>query len=174
MTIPDPSLVLLIGAAGAGKSTFAHMHFRSTEILSADQCRALVSDDENDQSATQAAFDVLRCILFRRLRLGRLSVIDATNVQRRARRSLIKIAWQYNVPAIAVVLNLAESICVQRNLSRPERCVPLHAIWAQHAELRRSLPNLSAEGFQEAWILNTTEEIDAARIDRIPTVPRGI
>ncbi|HEX7360621.1 MAG TPA: AAA family ATPase [Bryobacteraceae bacterium] len=167
MTIPDPSLVLLIGAAGAGKSTFAHKHFRSTEILSSDQCRALVSDDENDQSATQAAFEVLRCILFRRLRLGRLTVVDATSVQRKARRSLLKMARQYNVPAVAVVLNLAESICVQRNLSRPERCVPLYTIWTQHADLQRSLPNLSAEGFHEAWILNTMEEIDAVRIDRI-------
>ncbi|MGH9639585.1 MAG: AAA family ATPase, partial [Bryobacteraceae bacterium] len=85
MTIPDPSLVLLIGAAGAGKSTFAHKHFRFSEILSSDQCRALVSDDENDQSATPAAFEVLRCILVRRLRLGRLTVVDATNVQRKAR-----------------------------------------------------------------------------------------
>ncbi|MGH9618632.1 MAG: AAA family ATPase [Bryobacteraceae bacterium] len=174
MTIPDPSLVLLIGAAGAGKSTFAHKHFRFSEILSSDQCRALVSDDENDQSATPAAFEVLRCILVRRLRLGRLTVVDATNVQRKARRSLLKIARRCEMPAVAIVFHLAEGICVQRNLSRPERRVPLHAIWSQSADLQRSLPKLSAEGFQEAWILSTTEEIEAARIDRIPTVPRGI
>jgi protein phosphatase len=171
MTIPDPSLVLLIGAAGSGKSTFAQKHFPATEILSSDRCRALVCDDENDQSATQAAFEVLRCILFRRLRLRRLTVIDATNVQSKARKSLLKIARQYEMPALGIVFNLAEHICVERNFCRPHRQVPLHAVWAQFADLRRSLAKLSGEGFSAVWILDTPEEIDAARIERQQITP---
>jgi protein phosphatase len=169
MTIPDPSLVLLIGAAGSGKSTFAQKHFRATEILSSDRCRALVCDDENDQAATQPAFEVLRCILFRRLRMRRLTVIDATNVQPKARKSLLKIARQYDTPAVAIVFNLAEHICVERNLCREHRQVPLHAIWTQFADLRRSLARLTGEGFSALWILNMPDEVDSARVERLRT-----
>lgn len=166
MTIPDPSLVLLIGAAGSGKSSFAQKHFRSTEILSSDRCRGLVCDDEDDQSVTQPAFEVLRCILFRRLRLRRLTVIDATNVQRKARRSLLKAACEYGIPAIAIVLNLDEKLCVERNLTRAGRRVPLHAIWTQCADLKRSLLSLSDEGFCHVWFLSSPEEVDAVRVER--------
>ncbi|MGH9581314.1 MAG: AAA family ATPase [Bryobacteraceae bacterium] len=167
MTIPDPSLVLLIGAAGSGKSTFAQRHFRGTEILSSDRCRALVCGDPNDQSATRPAFEVLRCILFRRLRMRRLTVIDATNVRSKARKSLLKMARYYEIPAVGIVLNLAEHICVERNLCRKERCVPPHAIWTQSADLRRSLVQLPREGFRVLWILNSPEEVDAVRIERL-------
>lgn len=157
---------MLIGAAGSGKSAFAQKHFRDTEILSSDRCRALVSDDESDQTATQPAFEVLRCILFRRLRLRRLTVIDATNVQRKARRPLLKIAREYDVPALAIVLNLPEELCVARNLVRPGRSVPLHAIWKQCEDLKRSMRQLPEEGFREIWILSSPEEVDAMQIER--------
>ena len=84
--IPKLSLVLLIGPSGSGKSTFARKHFLSTEVLSSDYCRGLVSDDDNDQAATNDAFDVLRYIAGKRLARGRLTVIDATNVQPESRK----------------------------------------------------------------------------------------
>lgn len=158
---------MLIGAAGSGKSAFARKHFRDTEILSSDRCRALVSDDESDQTATQPAFEVLRCILFRRLRLGRLTVVDATNVQRKARQPLLKMAREHDVPAVAIVLNLPEELCVARNLARPERCVPLHAIWKQCEDLKRSMQQLPEEGFRDVWVLNSAEEVDAVRVERV-------
>lgn len=169
MKIPDPSLVMLIGAAGSGKSTFAQKHFRSTEILSSDGCRALVCDDESDQSATQAAFEVLRCILFRRLRLRRLTVIDATNVERKARRSLLKIAHEFGMPPVAIVLNLGEEICVARNFCR-ERRVPLNAIWRQCEDLKRSLQQLPEEGFHALYVLNREEEVAPVRMERVPAL----
>src|SRR5205823_7366525 len=92
LTIPELSLVVLIGASGSGKSTFARKHFKPTEILSSDFCRGLVSDDENDQAATKEAFDVLHFIARKRLAAGRLTVVDATNVQEAARQPLIRIA----------------------------------------------------------------------------------
>ena len=86
--IPDMSLVVLIGVSGSGKSTFARKHFKPTAVLSSDYFRGLVADDETDQSATTDAFDVLHYVLGKRLAAGRLTVVDATNVQQaRARRT---------------------------------------------------------------------------------------
>src|SRR5438034_2921720 len=92
ITIPELSLVLLIGASGSGKSTFAHQHFKLTEVLSSDFCRGLISDDENDQSATKDAFEVLHFVAAKRLAAGKMTVIDATNVQAEARKPLIALA----------------------------------------------------------------------------------
>src|SRR3712207_9290209 len=106
VTIPELSLVALVGPSGCGKSTFARRHFRATEVLSSDFCRGLVSDDENDQSATKDAFEVLHFIAGRRLRAGRLTVVDATNVQREARRPLVALAREHDLFAVAIVIDL--------------------------------------------------------------------
>src|SRR5437868_1455571 len=121
ISIPNLSLVVLIGPSGSGKSTFARKHFRPTEVLSSDACRALVSDDENDQAVTNEAFQVLHFVAARRLALGRLTVVDATNVQPEARRPLVELARQYHCLPVAVVLNLPERVCQERNRSRDER-----------------------------------------------------
>src|SRR5271169_3180408 len=104
--IPKLSLVVLIGPSGSGKSTFARKHFLATEILSSDACRAMVSDNENDQAVTKDAFEVLRFIAGKRLTLGRLTVIDATNVQPEARKPLVEVARQYHCLPVAIVLDL--------------------------------------------------------------------
>src|SRR5919198_892664 len=96
LTVPELSLVVLVGASGSGKSTFARTHFRPTEVLSSDFCRGLVADDENDQSATGDAFDVLHYVAAKRLAAGRLTVVDATNVQPEARKPLVALARQYH------------------------------------------------------------------------------
>ena len=112
--IPDPSLVILIGPSGSGKSTFAQKHFKPTEILSSDFCRGLVSDDENDQSASNDAFDVLHYIAAKRLAAGKLTVIDATNVQPDARKSLHVLAREYHYLTAAIVLNISPKLCHER------------------------------------------------------------
>src|SRR5512143_3836831 len=119
LTLPELSLVVLVGPSGSGKSTFARRHFRPTEILSSDYCRGLVSDDENDQSATKDAFDVLHFIAAKRLAAGRLTVVDATNVQPEARKPLVELARRYHCLPVAIVLNLPERLCHERNRSRP-------------------------------------------------------
>src|SRR5215831_404824 len=58
LTIPELSLVVLMGVSGSGKSTFARRLFKTTEVLSSDYCRGLVSDDENNQAATKDAFEI--------------------------------------------------------------------------------------------------------------------
>src|SRR4249920_3895041 len=121
ITIPSLSLVVLIGPSGSGKSTFARKHFLPTEVLSSDDCRAMVSDEENNQAVTNDAFAVLHFIAARRLGLGRLTVIDATNVQPEARKPLVELARQYHCLPVAIVLNMPAKICQERNNLRAER-----------------------------------------------------
>src|SRR5215510_13416546 len=114
ISIPELALIVLVGPSGAGKSTFARTHFKPTEVLSSDFCRGLVSDDENDQSATNDAFDLLHYIARKRLAAGRLTVIDATNVQPEARKPLIALAREYHVLAVALVFDMPERLCQER------------------------------------------------------------
>src|SRR5438876_2597508 len=119
--IPELSLVVLVGASGSGKSTFARRHFRPTEILSSDFCRALVSDDENNQGATSDAFAVLHLIAQKRLAAGKLTVIDATNVQKEARKPLLELAKGQHVLAVVIVLDVPAETCQARNTGRADR-----------------------------------------------------
>jgi protein phosphatase len=168
LTIPELSLVVLIGPSGCGKSTFARKHFKATEVLSSDYCRGLVSDDENDQSATRDAFEVLHYIAAKRLSGGRLTVVDATNVQPEARKPLVALARQYHVLPVAIVLNVPERVCVDRNKSRADRDFGPHVVRNQAQDLKRSLRGLEREGFRHVHILNGIDEIEAATIERQP------
>ena len=166
LTIPELALVVLIGPSGCGKSSFAQKHFKSTEIISSDGCRGLVADDMNDQSATNDAFEVLHFIAATRLRAGRLTVIDATNVQADARKPLVALAREHHVIPVAIVLNIPERICLDRNRLRPERAFGPHVVRNQTQDLRRSLRNLEREGFRHVHVLGSPEEVDAATIVR--------
>ncbi|MDO5740382.1 MAG: polynucleotide kinase-phosphatase, partial [Ornithinimicrobium sp.] len=166
VTVPAMGLVVLIGVSGSGKSTFARTHFKPTEVLSSDFCRGLVADDENDQAATPDAFDVLHYIVGTRLRRGLLTVVDATNVQRAARASLVKLAKSHDVLVDAIVLDVPESVAVERNAARPDRDFGRHVIARQHRDLQRSLSKLNKEGFRRVHVLRGTDQADAARIVR--------
>ncbi len=166
--LPDPSLVVLVGASGCGKSTWAARHFRSTEVLSSDFCRGLVADDENDQSASRDAFAVLHEIARRRLASLRLTVVDATNVQREARRPLVELAREHDLFPVAVVLDLPEAVCQERNRHRADRDFGAHVVRGQRAQLRRSLKGLQREGFRRVWVLRTPEDVAAAEVARSP------
>jgi protein phosphatase len=167
-TIPELSLVVLIGPSGCGKSTFARKHFKPTEVLSSDGFRALVSDDENDQSATDDAFAALHYVAARRLARGRLTVVDATNVQPEARKPLVALAREYHVLPVAIVLDLPERVCHERNRSRPDRDFGPHVVRNQKSQLHRSLRGLGREGFRHVHVLKTQEEVDAAVFQRQP------
>src|SRR5207244_818860 len=157
ITIPKLSLVVLIGPSGSGKSTFARKHFLPTEVLSSDACRAMVGDDPNDQAVTNDAFEVLHHVAAKRLALGRLTVIDATNVQPEARKPLVELARRYHCLPVAVVLNLPERLCQDRNRSRDERDFGPHVVRQQHSQLRRSLRGLAREGFRHVFVLESPE-----------------
>ncbi|MDQ2711050.1 MAG: polynucleotide kinase-phosphatase [Acidobacteriota bacterium] len=168
LSIPELSLVVLIGPSGCGKSTFARKHFLPSEVLSSDYCRYLVSDDENNQAATNDAFEVLHFIAAKRLGAAKLTVVDATNVQPEARKPLVALARQYHVLPVAIVLNLAERVCADRNRDRPDRTFSPHVVRNQSQELRRSLRGLEREGFRHIHILDSQDAIDSAAIERQP------
>ncbi|MGH7137216.1 MAG: polynucleotide kinase-phosphatase, partial [Pirellulales bacterium] len=165
---PQLSLVVLIGPSGSGKTTFARRHFLPTEILSSDACRGMVSDNENDQAATNDAFEVLHFIAAKRLALGRLTVVDATNVQPESRRPLVELARKFHCLPVAIVFNLPESVCNERNRGREDRTFGPHVVRQQRSQLRRSIKGLKREGFRNVVILETTEEVEAATIERVP------
>ena len=130
ITVPDPSLVVLVGPSGSGKSTFAARHFRPTEVLSSDACRALVSDHEGDQSVTDAAFELLHYIAAKRLAHQRLTLVDATNVYPEDRQKLVHLAREFPTLAVAIVFDIADRICLERNRQRPDRNFGPHVVAA--------------------------------------------
>jgi protein phosphatase len=167
-TFPELSLVVLIGASGSGKSTFARKHFRPTEVISSDYCRALVADDENDLAATDDAFEILHFIAAKRLAAGRLAVADATNVKPEDRKPLIELARRYHCLPVAIVLNVPEKICQERNQVRTDRRLGSHVAHRQLQNLRRSLRGLEREGFRHVLILSSPEEAESIRLERVP------
>lgn len=170
LAIPDPALVVLVGPAGSGKTTFAARHFGPAEILSSDAFRALVSGDEADQGATRAAFGRLHRELERRLAKGRLTVVDATNVERAARRGLLARARAAGVPAVAIVLDLPPAVVLARNAARSGRVVNEAVVGRHLARMRATLDgverDLRGEGFVQVVVLRDPLELDAVRVVR--------
>lgn len=170
LSIPELSLVVLIGPSSSGKSTFARKHFLRSEVLSSDYCRYLVSDDENNQSATKDAFELLHFIAAKRLAAAKLTVVDATSVQPEARKPLLALARQYHVIPVAVVLNIPERICIDRDRGRTDRNVGTDVIRNQYQDLRGSIQSLQQEGFRHIYILDRIEDVNAVTIERQPFV----
>jgi protein phosphatase len=169
LEIPELSLIVLIGASSSGKSTFARKHFRATEIVSSDQCRAIVSDDENSMAATEDAFDLARYITGKRLRNGLLTVIDATNVQSAGRKDWVRLAREHHVLPVAIVINVPEKVCEQRHQARADRDFGNHVIPMQISQLKKSMRQLKLEGFRHVFELRGQAEVDAVTgISRTP------
>ena len=168
ITIPELSLVVLIGPSGSGKSAFARTHFKPTEVLSSDFYRGLVADDENDQTVTGDAFEILHFIARKRLALGRLTAIDATNVQTDSRKPLVELARGFHVLPVAFVFNFPEKLCQERNRDRADRDFGPHVIRNQSQQLRRSLRGLEREGFRHVHIFNDPADLEGLEIERQP------
>jgi predicted kinase len=166
VTLPGDAMVVLVGPSGSGKSTFAARHFAPSEVLSSDALRAMVADDASDQTATEAAFELLHTVLAMRLARRRLTVVDATSVEGWARERLLAVARRLSRPAAAIVFDLPLATCLERNASRTDRRLPPAAIRRQHARMRESLPLLSSEGFEPIIVLPTAEAVEAVGIRR--------
>jgi protein phosphatase len=166
--LPELSLVVLIGPSGSGKSTFASKYFLPTEIVSSDTCRGMISDDENDQTITGEAFDLVHTIIRKRLALGRLTVVDATNVQREARKPLVSIAREYHCLPVGIIFDFSEKICKARNRQRADRQFGPHVIRQQCSQMRRSLKGLKREGFRHLFVIDSEEKSEAVTIMREP------
>jgi protein phosphatase len=167
--VPDPSLVLLVGAAGAGKTTFVARHFAPDEVLSSDAYRALLSGDEANQKVSRVAFSILHRDLQRRLMAGQLTVVDATNVDPRNRRELLRLAHAADVPVVALVLHLPAAIVLARNATRSRQVDEAVIRW-QLERVRTTAADgvLAGEGCATVWIGRTPEAIDGVLIRRVP------
>ncbi len=163
--IPELCLVVLMGASGAGKSSFARRHFLPTEIISSDFCRGLVCDDETSLAASADAFKLVHEIAALRLKNGKLTVIDATNVQKEARAPLLDLAKRFYVQTVAIALDVPEEICHERNQSRPDRDFGPHVTRNHARQLRKSLRFLEKDGFRYVHVLRG-DNIDNAEISR--------
>ena len=172
LDIPGDALVLLIGVAGSGKSTLATRLFEPAEILSSDAYRESVSGDPTDQSATDEAFAHLHVDLDRRLAAGQLTVVDATNVQAWARRSLLAVGARYGRPAVAIVLALPLDVSLGRNAGREHGRVPAAAVRRQDRNLRASLAQLGGEGYAKVAVLSNPGQVEALEIRTQRNVPK--
>ena len=168
ITLPELSLVVIVGASGSGKSSFASKHFKQTEIVSSDYCRGLVCNNENDQTATKDAFDLLEYITAKRLRRGHLTIVDATNVRSEDRRIYVKLAREFHFLPVAIVLNTSETICKERNAKRSDRTFASHVVRNQSREVKRSIKRLKKEGFRYVYVLDSEEQINQVEIHRQP------
>nr|WP_315442082.1 polynucleotide kinase-phosphatase [uncultured Treponema sp.] len=158
--IPKTALVLLVGASGSGKSSFAKKHFAQYEIVSSDACRGIVSNDENNQAASNDAFELFYYIISMRLKKGLLTVADATNIQPDARKKLISIARSFHVLPVAIVFDMPQELCETRNQQRTDRNVPPHVIRRQLQDLKRSLKSIKKEGFKKLYTFRSEEEVN--------------
>ncbi|HSK92428.1 MAG TPA: AAA family ATPase [Candidatus Angelobacter sp.] len=166
ITLPADAMVVLAGIAASGKSTFARRHFAPTEVLSSDELRARITDDPHAQAATEDAFDLLHRILAMRLRRGRLTVVDATNVEAWARAELVAVARRHRRPAVAIVLDLPLDVALARNAARPAPRPPDRAVRRQHGWLRDAIDEMEAEGFAAVHVLSSPQAIDGVTIAR--------
>jgi protein phosphatase len=169
--IPERALVVLIGATGSGKSSFARKHFLPTEVVSSDHCRALIADDENVLDANDDAFALLHTIAAMRLKRGRLTVVDATNVQPEWRRPLVRIAREHDCLPVAIVLDTPQRVCEERNAARRDRGFGPQVVRRHVYALHQSLGGLEREGFQHVYVLHDAEEVDEATVERMRPRP---
>jgi protein phosphatase len=159
LDIPELSLIALLGISGSGKSTFARRYFKPTEVLSSDAFRAMIADDENDQSASKNAFEALHHVAGIRLRTGRRVVVDATNVQKHARAELVKLAREYDVLPVAIVIDTPEPVAWERTQARQDRDFGRQVLRSQQQNLRRSLRGLGREGFRKVHIVTDPDDV---------------
>ena len=164
LPVPDDALVLLIGIAASGKSTFAARHFLPTEVLSSDAMRAMITDDPHAQGATDDAFDLLHRLLAMRLRRGRRTVVDATNVEGWARAELLAIARRHRRPVVAIVLDVPLEVAMERNLARPEPRPPNAALRRQHRWLQETLSELPHAGLAAIHHVRTPTEVESVTV----------
>jgi protein phosphatase len=166
IVIPRNTLVVLCGPAGSGKSTWAAKHFLPTQIVSSDECRALVSDDPANQSVSARAFDLMHFIIDKRLTLGRLTLADATNLRREYRRTLIRIAQDHGFNTAAIVFDVSMETCLARNAARTRK-VPQGALMNQYGLLERTVRTIKKEDFNYVHVLDKDSQSNASvRIGR--------
>jgi protein phosphatase len=163
ISLSASAVVLLIGASGSGKSTFAARHFPAELITSSDHQRGLIAGDASDQGANDVVFERMHQAVEERAAAGILTVIDATNTRGPARSELGWHAHRHHRPLVAIVMDVPVEICLQRNAARI-RPVPNRVILQQVADLRHLEADLELEGYAAVHVFRSEAEVDATRI----------
>jgi len=163
--LPDPALVVLCGPAACGKSTWAAQHFGDTEVVSTDRLRAMLCDDPGDQSVNAPTFELLHRLVEERLARLRFTVVDATNLESRARQPLRGMARKAGVPAVLVVFDTDEETCVRRDAAR-ERSVGAPVIRDHRLRLER-MDRLAAREGWDAIVRLDHRAIDRTGVERL-------
>jgi len=148
--LPDPALVVLVGASGSGKSAWAQARYRPQEVVSSDRLRGVVGSGEHDLDASADAFALLDKIVAARLKRGLNTVVDTLGLDPARRRAQLEAARQAGLPAVAVLFDTDPALCRRRNAQR-DRSVPAPVLDGQ---LRR-MPAVPAELGAEGWDLVT-------------------
>lgn len=162
LNLPSRSLVLLSGAPGSGKSTFAERHFLWTQIVSSDRCRAMVCDDEENMAVHRQTYSLLKHIVRLRLSLGRFTVVDSTALERKHRLAYISMARKYAFHPVIIVLDVPCELCILQNEQRSRR-VPPETIRQYHELLQKTKQSVWNEGFEKVFVLSP-EQIRTVRI----------
>jgi predicted kinase len=152
--LPDPALIVLMGASGAGKSTIAQAlarHRPGTMVISYDACRAEISGDEADQSVTEQAVALAHQRIRERCSQQRMTIVDGTHTRAEARESVARIAEWYRLPSVLIVVATPLETCQARQAHRP-RNVALDVVAQQHADMTAALPGLTSERFTHIHI----------------------
>ena len=164
--MPDPSLVILCGPAGCGKSTFARKHFIETAVVSSDRCRAFIADDEQDMQVSAAAFQLFHQIIDSRLQFRRLSVADSTALHPDARGELRRIARRRTAPTALLAFDIPEETCILWNARRSRR-VGRAVIRRQRRQLDEALRAVMREGYDQVVVLGPADvEHGTVRMER--------
>ncbi len=163
LRLPAPSLVVLCGPAGSGKTTFARAHFPDTAVVSSDRCRAMIADDESNIRVSREAFELFHHIIETRLKHRRLAVADSTALQPDARKTLRGIARRCEVPSIAVLFDVPQETCLRWDARRSRR-VGRPVIQKQWERFQQTLRTVPTEGFDQVVILGE-RELDRMRVE---------
>lgn len=157
--IPRDALVVLCGLAGSGKSHFAGRYFVPSQVVSSDECRRMIADDPADQACSGDAFKLLYHIVDKRLKFGRLTVADSTAISHDVRVDLLKLARKHRRPAVLVVFQVPEGVCLERDQQR-DRKVGWEVIQDQAQRFRRAMEGVNREGFDAVYWVSSEDQND--------------
>ena len=150
--IPDPALVVLAGASGSGKSTWARARYRADEVVSSDDLRAVVGSGPNDLDASQDAFRLLDLIVAGRVRRGLATVVDTVGLDAGRRRGYLDLARAHGLPAVVVAFDTPPALCRERNAGR-DRPVPARVLTTQLRGIREALAAVGSEGWHRVVVV---------------------
>jgi protein phosphatase len=158
--LPQRTLVVLCGAAGSGKSTFAQRLVEShqqqglkvTSIVSSDYCRALVCDDETNQQVNRDSFDLFHYIIYKRMMQGRFTVADSTALQVEARHRMLGLARRHNYYTCIFVFDIPIETCILQDQAR-QRTVGEQVINYHANQLQQTLADIQGEGWHQVHVL---------------------